>query len=170
MEEDRFKSRVRLLRPGLGIIIADLGLIGAVWLGPSTVSQACGFLALTASVVVVAQAVDAVMSRREPADDCDSAEPPHRRNLRVQFGLGTMLLAVAVAALFLGLGKWNEHYGEISGVPVYSYGFPFYCLHVWHFTGHVSVDSDWLAADVAVAVALGVGIHMEARSSRGRGG
>jgi hypothetical protein len=88
--------------------------------------------------------------------------------LRPQFRLRTLPLIVAVAAILLGLGKWNEASHCCVACIVYAYGFPLRCVYVSYSGSSVTFDFLRLAADLAVGSALVVGIAMEAEHFGGR--
>ncbi len=167
MDQNADISRTQLLRPGLAMVIAVLGLIGAVCLAPWYVSHACAGFAAAATVIFIAQSVDKVLSGDKSVNASALLTFP-RVTIRVQFGLTTLLLIVTVAALFCGLSKYNRVYYPCNcSTDGYLYGFPFRCLNVPN-NGSMTIDFMWLAGDLAVGIALVVGVAMEVASFRGR--
>jgi hypothetical protein len=164
MEQNRIDSRERLLRPGLAIIFAALGLAGVACPGPWYVRHACAWFAAVATVILVAQSVDKVLSGRGPVDVADPPAFRGRPRFRVPIGLGTLLLIATVAGTLLGLSVWNRVGYCGYAYPGYVYGFPFRCLNVPDFGDRMAIDFLLLAADITVGVALVVGSSMEAKN------
>ena len=165
MEHAPVNKRTQLLRPGLAIIIAAVGLMGTAVLGPW-----CGCLTAVATVILVAQSVDMFFARQASADGHAPSAAWKLPWLHFQFRLQTLLLTVTMAAVFLGLSRWNRLYYCNVAFDGYIYGFPFRCLNVPNFYHDPAIDFLSLAADIAIGVALVVGITLEARHFGSRGG
>ena len=168
MEGNSENGRKRFLRPGLALLFADLGAVGAICIRPWYASHALAWFAAIATAIFVAQSADGVLSLRESFDDSSPLAFLRRLGLRPQLRLRTLPLIVAVAAILLGLGKWNEASHCCVACIVYAYGFPLRCVYVSYSGSSVSFDFLRLAADLAVGSALVVGIAMEAEHFGGR--
>jgi hypothetical protein len=140
------------------MIVAAVGLIGTAYLG-----LWCLWFAAVPTVILLAQLVDKFASLPAPFDDRVAPGSREVTKVRLQFGLRTLLIFVTVAAAFLGLSNWHvNHYCNCAFMVGY-YGFPFGCLAVRDGSCDiVSVNIPYLAADVAIGVALALGIAMEA--------
>lgn len=168
MEDTGVDTRVRLLRPGLAIILVVVGVSGAAHLGWWLLRWACGLLAGLAGVICFAQTVDGALSGREPGSECDRPKAQRPRRVPVRFGLSTLLLAVTVTGVFLGLSRWTRRYFCIVVYDGYVYGFPLRCVYVSNAGIAVGVDWGRLAADIAMGFLLVLGIAMEVESFRSR--
>jgi hypothetical protein len=148
------------LRPGLGIVLAVLGVIGATCVEPWYLGEACKLLTLGAMVVLLAQVANAMMAGRALQADRAPRECLKRPFPRVQFGLGALLVAVTVTAIGLGLSIWNRRDFESFAGEVCFYGFAFECIVVPTY-GSMKVYYVWAAADLGLGVALATGLAME---------
>jgi len=148
-------------RLGLWLVAASLAWMGAASHAPGYIAVPFVPLAVIATVVLLAKTVNAVMEGRSARPDHVKPKLAKAKLRRVQFGLGTLLVTVTVAAAFLGLSIWNRSYYCTVVYDGYVYGFPFPCINVPNSMASVGVDFRWAAADSAVAVALVVGVAME---------
>jgi hypothetical protein len=177
MEHNPTDSRRQLLRPGVAILFAVFGLVGAVFVRPWYVSHALAWFAAAAAVVFLAKSVDRVLSGARPANNGSCLASAGQPRFQARFGPRTLLVVVMVVAVLFVLGVWNEAPPDLIGeypqvVDISVYGFPFRCLRVETFWSgrELSVDFLLLAADLAVGAALVVGIELEAEHRKRRHG
>jgi hypothetical protein len=169
MNQNTDISRTQLLPPGLAIVIAVLGLIGAVSLVPWYVSYVCAGFSAVATVIFIAQSIDKLLSGEKSVNDSAPLTFP-RSTIRLRFSLTTLLLIEIVVSIFFGLSICSRVYYECNcATDGYLYGCPFRCIDVPN-NGRATLDFLWLAADVTAGIALVVGIDMEVERFRRRRG
>lgn len=154
------------LRPSTLLIVCVLALFGASMGLPPYLAAACFVVAAIAAVVWLGETVNAFEAARALQLDRPIEAPSGRAFPRIQFELRTLLIAVAVAALILGLSIWNRHSYCAVAYEVTTYGVPFECVSSGG--GHVSVDWPCAAADLGAGLALTIGLSTVWKHLTGR--